>query len=78
MRLAMGELMMLGLRLVREGVEAERFRGRFGIGLDEAFASEIDGLVERGLLERAARPRPPHSRGPAAWQSGLRGIPASE
>ena len=50
--LAMGETMMLGLRLVQEGVEDVRFRARFGIGLDEAFGAEIAALVQRGLLER--------------------------
>ena len=50
-RLAMGETMMLGLRLVQEGVADNRFRARFGVGLDETFAAEIAGLVRRGLLE---------------------------
>ena len=51
-RLAMGETMMLGLRLVQEGVADARFRARFGVGLDETFGAEIAGLVRRGLLER--------------------------
>jgi oxygen-independent coproporphyrinogen III oxidase len=51
-RLAMGEFMMLGLRLVRAGVTAERFQSRFGVSLDDVFDKEIGGLVERGLLER--------------------------
>jgi len=51
-RLAMGEMLMLGLRLVQEGVEDVRFRARFGVGLDAAFGAEIAGLVRRGLLER--------------------------
>ena len=51
-RLAMGETMMLGLRLVQEGVADARFRSRFGVGLDETFGAEIAGLVRRGLLER--------------------------
>ena len=51
-RLAMGETMMLGLRLVKEGVEDARFRARFGVGLEETFGAEIAGLVRRGLLER--------------------------
>jgi oxygen-independent coproporphyrinogen III oxidase len=51
-RLAMGETMMLGLRLVREGVEDARFRARFGVGLDETFDAEIAVLVRRGLLMR--------------------------
>jgi oxygen-independent coproporphyrinogen-3 oxidase len=44
--------MMLGLRLVAEGVTDERFLGRCGVGLDEAFGTEIGRLVARGLLER--------------------------
>ncbi len=51
-RLAMGETMMLGLRLVAEGVPDDRFRERFGVGLEEAFGREIRRLVARGLLER--------------------------
>ena len=51
-RLAMGETMMLGLRLVQQGVMDARFRERFGVGLDETFGAEIAGLVRRGLLER--------------------------
>jgi oxygen-independent coproporphyrinogen-3 oxidase len=51
-RLAMGETMMLGLRLVQEGVADARFRARFGVGLDEMFGAEIAGLVRRGLLAR--------------------------
>ncbi len=49
---AMGEFMMLGLRLVHEGVTDAAFRCRFGVGLDEVFGDEIDRLVRRGLLER--------------------------
>jgi oxygen-independent coproporphyrinogen III oxidase len=51
-RLAMGETMMLGLRLVQEGVADDRFLARFGVGLDEMFGAEIAGLVRRGLLAR--------------------------
>lgn len=51
-RTAMGETMMLGLRLVQEGVTDARFRARFDVGLDDAFGAEIAGLAARGLLER--------------------------
>lgn len=53
-RTAMGERMMLGLRLVGEGVAEVDFRAQFGAGLDEAFGAEIAGLVARGLLERVS------------------------
>lgn len=51
-RLALGEAMMLGLRLVEEGVTDARFWAQFGVGLDEVFAAELGRLVARGLLER--------------------------
>jgi len=49
-RLAMGETMMVGLRLVAEGVTEERFRARFGVGLNEAYGSTLAGLAARGLV----------------------------
>ncbi len=51
-RTAMGETMMLGLRLIQEGVADATFRERFGLGLDEAFGAEIARLTAAGLLER--------------------------
>lgn len=51
-RTAQGEFMMLGLRLVTEGVTDARFRARFGVGLEDAFGAEIAALIGRGLLER--------------------------
>ncbi len=51
-RTAMGELLMLGLRLLDEGVTDARFHARFGLELAEAFGPQIAGLVDRGLLAR--------------------------
>ncbi|MGQ9489349.1 MAG: radical SAM family heme chaperone HemW [Anaerolineae bacterium] len=51
-RTALGEFMMLGLRLVQQGVTEARFRAQFGVGLDEVFAEQIGRLVAQGLLER--------------------------
>lgn len=51
-RLEMGETMMLGLRLVLEGVGESGFRARFGVSLDEAFGEELAALTARGLIER--------------------------
>lgn len=51
-RLAMGEMMMLGLRLVREGVAPARFAARFDQTLEAVFAAEIAALTRRGLLEQ--------------------------
>ena len=46
----MGETMMLGLRLVREGVPLERFRALHDRALNEVFAVELDRLCRDGLL----------------------------
>jgi oxygen-independent coproporphyrinogen-3 oxidase len=50
-RLAMGETMMLGLRLVREGVAFERFEQRHGRPMLDVFGGEIQRLERQGLLE---------------------------
>jgi oxygen-independent coproporphyrinogen-3 oxidase len=52
--LEMGETLMLGLRLIEEGVERVRFRDRFRIGLDEVYGETIARLVDLGLLESDA------------------------
>ncbi len=51
-RLAMGETMMLGLRLVQEGVTFERFQQRHGRSMLDVFGAEIERLARLGLLER--------------------------
>lgn len=48
-QLAMGETMMLGLRLAA-GVRSERFERRFGASLEEAFGEALEELTRRGLL----------------------------
>ena len=48
---SMGETMMLGLRLVREGVPFGRFEAIHGLPLEAAFGSSLDRLQEEGLLE---------------------------
>ncbi|PKN94888.1 MAG: coproporphyrinogen III oxidase [Chloroflexi bacterium HGW-Chloroflexi-6] len=47
----MQETMMLGLRLVHEGVSDTVFRARFGIGIHDAFPHEVDELTRLGMLE---------------------------
>jgi oxygen-independent coproporphyrinogen III oxidase len=49
--LEMGETMMMGLRLVDEGVTFEGFRRRFGADLRQWYAVEIEELDRLGLLE---------------------------
>lgn len=50
-RRAMGETMMMGLRLVEEGVSRQAFAERFGIELDEAYGPQIGRLQGLALLE---------------------------
>ncbi len=52
--LEMGETLMLGLRLTREGVVADDFRRRFGVSLEEVYGQVIEDLVAAGLLVRDA------------------------
>jgi oxygen-independent coproporphyrinogen-3 oxidase len=48
---AMGETMMLGLRLVREGVREAEFRARFGLSLGERYRRPLRHLKALGLVE---------------------------
>ncbi len=49
--LSRGETMMLGLRLLREGVSRTRFQTRYGAPIEAFYAAELDEGVRRGLLE---------------------------
>ncbi len=46
----MQETMMLGLRLIQEGVSAEIFQARFGYSMQDVFGKEIEELLALGLL----------------------------
>ncbi len=48
----MGEFMMMGLRLVQEGVSDETFTRRFGRSLEDVYGTAIQRLIQLGLLER--------------------------
>jgi oxygen-independent coproporphyrinogen III oxidase len=50
-----GETMMLGLRLLRDGVDAAAFAARHGVALEAAYGEIIDELAQLGLLERPDR-----------------------
>jgi oxygen-independent coproporphyrinogen-3 oxidase len=50
----MQETMMVGLRLVDEGVSMQQFQDRFGESLEAVFGKEIQKLTGQGLLEEAA------------------------
>ena len=47
--MAMGETMMLGLRL-SEGVNNEQFHHLFGVNIEEPFATQLASLTEAGLV----------------------------
>jgi oxygen-independent coproporphyrinogen-3 oxidase len=47
----MRDFMMLGLRLVQEGVSIERFQERYGRSLINVFEDEIQSLIDRGIIE---------------------------
>ena len=47
--LAMGETMMLGLRL-EEGIDVDSFRERFGCSPDDAFEGQLVDLIDAGLI----------------------------
>lgn len=51
-----GETMMMGLRLVREGVSCHTFRQRFGKELRASFGPQIERLTRLQLLEWAGDP----------------------
>jgi len=52
--LEMGETMMLGLRLLGEGVTFVRFQARFGLDLRVQYAGALEELAELGLLQTTA------------------------
>ncbi|CAN5800979.1 radical SAM family heme chaperone HemW [soil metagenome] len=49
--LSMGETMMLGLRLLREGVSGSEFDRRHGVSLEAVFGTQLADLAELGLMQ---------------------------
>lgn len=47
----MGEMMMMGLRLVGEGVADADFRARFGLGLEDQYGKKLNTLKAKQLIE---------------------------
>jgi oxygen-independent coproporphyrinogen-3 oxidase len=47
----MKETMMMGLRLLKEGVSSLAFENRFGVRMEEVFRLEIEKFLDLGLLE---------------------------
>jgi coproporphyrinogen III oxidase-like Fe-S oxidoreductase len=54
---AMAEHMLLGLRLVREGVGALEFQERFGVSLQEQYPEALQFGLRRGLSEWLETPQ---------------------
>jgi oxygen-independent coproporphyrinogen-3 oxidase len=52
----MGEVMMMGLRLVQEGVRRQAFLERFGESLEQVYGAQIERLEGLGLLEWGGDP----------------------
>jgi oxygen-independent coproporphyrinogen-3 oxidase len=50
-RTSRGETMILGLRLLEEGVQQERFRRRYGLSIEAAYPDELGEGWARGLIE---------------------------
>ncbi len=48
---AIGEYMLMGLRLVQEGVSEQDFQERFKTSLEDEFGPVIEKLIKKGLLE---------------------------
>jgi oxygen-independent coproporphyrinogen-3 oxidase len=59
---AMQEHMLLGLRLVREGVSLATFEARFGLSLTEAYPQAVSAGLERGLTKWVESPDGRHLR----------------
>lgn len=52
---ARGEAMMLGLRLLDDGVDAGAFEARHGVALADVFAEPLDEMGRMGMLEQTGR-----------------------
>jgi oxygen-independent coproporphyrinogen-3 oxidase len=50
-RTSRGETMMLGLRLLNEGIEHARFAARYSAPMTQLYARELDEGVAKGLIE---------------------------
>lgn len=53
-REVMAETMILGLRLIQEGIAPDDFHSRFGRDLWEVYGPELDRLLAYGLIQRGA------------------------
>jgi len=49
---AMAETMIMGLRLLNEGVSQKDFALRFGLSLNEVYSDQLEGLEAKNLLKR--------------------------
>jgi oxygen-independent coproporphyrinogen-3 oxidase len=54
---SMAEMMIMGMRLIQEGVALDDFRRRYGCDLWDVYGAELDRLIEYGLVERISDDR---------------------
>ena len=47
----MSEVILMGLRLVKEGVSSKEFKNRFGVSIWDVYKRQIENLEDRGLVE---------------------------
>lgn len=52
-----GEYMMVGLRLTRQGISETDFLERFGRSIESVYSSEVNRFIEIGLLEWVNEPK---------------------
>ena len=72
---ALGEAMMLALRLTEEGMSTARFAAQFGETLEGVFGRQIARLANQGLVGAPARfVRLADRGGAAARKSGVCGV----
>lgn len=50
-RTEMSEVILMGLRLVKEGVSSKEFKNRFGVSIWDVYKRQIENLEDRGLVE---------------------------
>ena len=75
-RTAMGETMMLGLRLLEDGVSAASFACRHGVSLFEQFGPQLSRLTDMGMLEVDRRAGAADKAWHLADKLGLRRVPS--
>jgi oxygen-independent coproporphyrinogen-3 oxidase len=53
-KVAQGEMVFLGLRMLQEGVSKRRFKERFGVPITALYQAELGHLVQQGMIAELA------------------------